>query len=180
MNNWYLFSIVCVAMLGFAVLVVVLLGNKPNKTKSRKSRLLIKEYSIYQLSLRKKANNLLEQLMEVDCTSKDVLEKDNWFRANTLNFMRDGECLTFINHYKNVLEIFFKNMEILEIRPEKDEMFQSLIVSISSANEGANFSNLLYCYATRWSLLPEIETQLMEDVSFLAVKHMYLYARDHK
>ena len=131
-------------------------------------------------------NALLSKLEKVDTLEPEMRAinyMDHWYKRNTELLMHDGECLAYINHYGHLGDTFWKNINSKGIKPQKDEKFQRLLVSVYyNAYTNAyceNFSNLLFRYAKYWSLMPKVRHILETDERFASTKDTYEFGHSY-
>lgn len=141
--------------------------------------IMIHYYSPYggNSSLREK----LENVNPLASNRRAINAWDHWFRRHTADCYHDGDCLAYINHYGYIEDTFWKNIDELGLKPEKDLKFQLLLISVYY-NEYIeqyykNFSNLLFNFGKHYQLMPEVQNILNNDQRFAQSKKTYEFAR---
>lgn len=131
-------------------------------------------------------NALLHKLEQVNTYSPDFRTPntmDHWFKRHTGLLCHDGECLAYINRFGHIEDTFWKNIEELGLKPEENEKFQRLLISISyskyTEKYHPNFRNLLFNYGKRYKLMPKILKILDNDPRFAHAKETYENGRKY-
>lgn len=127
-------------------------------------------------------NSLLETLQKVDTTDPRLRVKneyDLWFESHIEELAQNGWCLEYIYTKGHLTDTLFAKLK----DPDKNLVFQKLLISIFK-NETfnvyqLNFGNLLFQYATKWELLPEVREILNKDERFSVVKDVYDRGREY-
>jgi len=143
---------------------------------------MIRGYYYRDLDFSYHSDGLLERLEKVNCydpRNREPDKMDKWFKNATRKLMHDGYCLSYIDYHGHLSSTFWKNMSELGIKPEEDEKFQCLLVSVSKPSWGLrtkNFGNLLYHYASHYELLPFVTELVMTDDRFADSRRLYEFA----
>ena len=154
-------------------------ASKPNKSSPKND--LIHYYS-YNLCPANFSNQLFKSLREMDLTDplkRPKNQMDDWFKKQTKRICHDASCLAYINHYGHLETAFWKNAEELGLKLGEDKRFQRLLISVyeSAGMYFSNFRNLLLIFATKYTLLPEVENILKTDNRFKPSKDTYEHGR---
>lgn len=127
---------------------------------------------------------LLINLKQVNLYNPELRPKnrmDFWYKDHTAKLMHNGACLAYIARYGYLEDTFWKNVEELNIHPEKDELFQKLIFSIQPTSWDVfveNSPNMLFHFSKKWEALPSIVDIINNDSRFAVVKRTYDFARE--
>ena len=144
---------------------------------------LVKDYSYDNFT----DNNsfLLTKLKKVclyDPKERTENEMDRWYKKNTSLIMHDGSCIAYIDRYGHLEDTFWKNIKLLGLKIEDDEIFQSLIISVCKTDLGfyhLNFPNMLYHFGYNHKLLPKLEEIVMKDERFASARETYENAQKY-
>ena len=141
---------------------------------------LIQDYWEFDLE---HSNRLLEQLENVRCTNPRERTPDCWdvwFKKSTEAFFHDAQCLARIQHFGYLEDLFWENIDELGLTPQDDEIFQCLIISVSSSEwHRSNYQNLLYHFAKRYELLPQVKERLENDPRLARSRETYEHGRQN-
>lgn len=144
---------------------------------------LVKDYSYDNFT--DNNNFLLSKLKKVclyDPRERSENEMDRWFRNNTPLIIHDGFCLAYIDHYGHLEDTFWKNIKMLGLKIEDDEVFQSLIISVCKTDLGLyhlNLPNMLFHFGYNYKLLLKLEQIVMDDIRFASARATYENAQKY-
>ena len=94
---------------------------------------------------------------------------DEWYLNFTEQFMHNGCCLDYINQHADLRYKFWHNIECRNLHPEKDLIFQQLLVSCYNDDKPkCNFEHLLHDFRAQFTFLPEIERLVYHNNQFYA------------
>lgn len=128
---------------------------------------IIKNYYLFQNS------PLMRKLRRVKTTDPEKRQPDRhdvWFREHIQELCHNGYCLGYIDTSANLSRLFWKTID--ELQPEicQDLQFQRLLISLQGKGGFGiyypNFPSMLFEYATRCPLLPELIEVLKTDERF--------------
>ena len=112
-----------------------------------------------------------------DIRKKDTITRDKWFEKYAEDMALDGWCLSYIDSYGHLTATFLNSLN----EPEKNLTFQRLLISVRKSDifdaYQANYENILFLYAKKWELAPEIQKVLAEDERFRVAKEIYELGR---
>lgn len=141
---------------------------------------LFKEYSKQDYS----ESSLLTKLRELSIRNPHnchVNSMEGWFKENAKKMTHDGACLAYIEHYRYLEELFWKNIEETDVKIDQDEKFQRILISVCQTTPGVytqNFSKMLFHFGMKHHLLPELEALIQNDPRFKDPKHTYELAHE--
>jgi len=192
MNSYYL-PVVIIGLMLICIGAVFLIKRRKKKPSleqvqpkkltypRRKNKSLVRYYSYDSNS--NSFNSLLMKLKDVSLYEphmRPTNEMDRWFKENTHSISHNGSCLSYLNKYRVLHMTFWKNVKELGLKPDKDEKFQRLLISVYPQSGGLyceNFRYLLFHYAKQYKLLPQVEEILKTDSRFKDPLVTYQFAR---
>ena len=118
---------------------------------------------------------ILQNVNQEELSEQERAKYEKLFVANIEKIAVNGWCLAYINNFPHLLYFFLSNIK----EPDKNLKFQKLLISVEPAMCFPNFRDLLFHYAERWQLLPEVAKVLESDECFLTTRRIYENARKY-
>jgi len=184
MEDFWIWLGICALLL--AALYRLSRMKRRHKKKSKKTPLqdtpspdeqtneIIKNYYLFDDS------PLMRKLQRVKSTDPDKRRPDRhdkWFKEHIQELCHNGYCLGYIDTSAYRARLFWKTID--ELQPEicQDLQFQRLLISLQGKGGFGtyfpNFSSMLFTYATRCPLLPELVKVLETDERFKRSREYY-------
>ena len=198
MVQYYLLAAICCVLLLIAIKIWVVLRARRSVIEtndeensfilSRAERdIMLRKYDYDPYNTAIFPDTLLEMLKKVNRLNPNTRQldaMDEWFKRATPKLMHNGKCLSYIDHYGHLEDMFWKNVSELNLHPEQDKKFQMLLFSCHYVSNFGywhnNFSNMLFHFGGSYgTLLPEVEEVINKDNRLKAAKGIYYRARGY-
>ena len=197
MEKYYLLAAICCVLLLIAIKIWVVLRARRSviETKDEENSsmsslterdIMLREYDYDPYNTAIFPDTLLEMLKKVNRLNPNTRQfdaMDEWFKRATPKLMHNGKCLSYIDHYGHLEDMFWKNVSELNLHPEQDKIFQQLLFSCHYVDIlgcwDNNFNNMLYHFGYNYDILPEIEDRINSDERLKLSKETYYSAQEY-